>query len=429
MNRSVFNFSVSKYSFDMIVTLIVFRIVLFAVLYIPTVLFFRTQEIVYMWLSLYGAVNIINIVSVVFIAKKSKKDIVRYPMNVVQIILFALELSICTYIVYFTGGVMSGFVFLYIFTIIAASFFFSIYGGIFMSVIVVIIYGMVYYFQFKDMPYRVFYHYTNVLNTYYFNVISFFAIGFLTGFLARKIYISARLLEEKETVAFLGELSAKMIHEIKNPLSAVIGSAQMLETSTSKDRTEKLIELILKESRRIDKLMNNFFNVIKKKEPSVSSFDLSFLVREILESYSNKSEGENRRNWKLNIKSTSNIKGGEIKVESDRDLLAQMLINLIDNGFQVIEDKQYGFLSVTIDERSDTVIIEVRDNGGGIKESLYDKIFLPFISTKVRGSGLGLAICKNIADILKINIQYYNDTLLGEPGAVFRLHIPKFFIN
>ena len=101
----------------------------------------------------------------------------------------------------------------------------------------------------------------------------------------------------------------------------------------------------------------------------------------------------------------------------DAGHFARVLNNLIKNAIQAMPDNKLGIIALSCKRDEDRILVEIRDNGSGIEESLQDKIFTPNFSTKSSGMGLGLAIVRNIVERAGGNIWF--DTKIGEGTSFF----------
>lgn len=202
----------------------------------------------------------------------------------------------------------------------------------------------------------------------------------------------------------VGEISSKLAHEIKNPLAAIRGSVQLLSKGNIANR-DKLTNLIIKETDRLDNLLKDFFSLSKKREPEFLTFNVVELVNEILFLNMNDFERIGKDNYDLIL--IDRYPNG--LVYSDVDLLRQILINLINNAI----DESFNFenknkIEIEVLEVNERVQVTIRDNCGGIDKEIFNDIFLPFVSKKLKGSGIGLSVVKSLVDQLFIDLSYKN---------------------
>jgi len=216
---------------------------------------------------------------------------------------------------------------------------------------------------------------------------------------------SIKKIEEKmkkvEGLALIGELAAGIAHEIRNPMASISGSIQMIKGRLDGDDINtRLMEIVLREIKRLNELVNDFLLFARPKKAKLKSFDLSDLILESLELF------QNSRHWKAKVQVSPEI-SDHLTLVSDPELVKQILWNLFVNAFEAMPTG--GSLQIKAarengqgnasDDR-EWVRIVVRDTGKGFDESAMSHLFTPFFTTKEEGSGLGLAIVKRVVDTL-----------------------------
>ncbi|OGO77416.1 MAG: hypothetical protein A2Y23_08420 [Clostridiales bacterium GWB2_37_7] len=188
----------------------------------------------------------------------------------------------------------------------------------------------------------------------------------------------------------LGELSAGMAHEIRNPLTSIKGYAQYIKSELT-DKPELLsdVSTIICEVDRLNGIIDRFLIFARPNHPELQSEDINSLLRRVLELYN--------REIPSNIRLIINFEDLPI-VSIDADQMEQVILNILMNAVQAMPDggelgiktrylKQFGLAEIII-----------ADTGLGISPQNYDKIFEPFFTTKNKGTGLGLAICSRIVE-------------------------------
>lgn len=192
----------------------------------------------------------------------------------------------------------------------------------------------------------------------------------------------------KEKLAAVGEMAASLAHEIRNPLSSISGSAEVLltEPHISPDQ-QRLLEIIKRESRRLSNTLNQFLVQVRPPAPS-APVDLAPLLREAVELLRNGSEV--RPGHRIEYQSDE---GPHVCV-ADPDQIVQVFWNLARNGLQAMP--QGGKLAVGLWSVGPEVVLSVRDQGAGITREERERLFEPFHSKD--GTGLGLAIVYRIVE-------------------------------
>ncbi|MCK4572750.1 MAG: PAS domain S-box protein [candidate division Zixibacteria bacterium] len=226
----------------------------------------------------------------------------------------------------------------------------------------------------------------------------------------------AKLLEAKvrfaDRLAAVGELSASIAHEIRNPLAAISGSVEVLKGDLKVDgENERLMNLIVKESDRLTNLLNEFLTYARIDRPAYNKVELLHLVTETLEILHHHPSFHDQ--IRVQIEADESI----IYVVGDEGLIKQLLINLAVNACQALAGRA-GCLRFryVVNQEKGTVEMYVEDDGPGITPEHMKSIYKPFYSTKKEGTGLGLAIVHRICSALKLDITA--DSQVGE-GTTF----------
>jgi len=220
-----------------------------------------------------------------------------------------------------------------------------------------------------------------------------------------------------ERLAAVGEMAAKLAHELKNPLITIGGFARrLLKTLVTGSREHRYADTISKEVGRLEKMLTDILSFSSK--PMIcfnyANCDLEEILKECFEVCSTPLEDNN-------ISLVTSFAGGPWVVLGDAHQLKQVFLNLILNACECMEHG--GKIEVTLRKvflDKNSVMISISDTGGGIHPDMIKRIFDPFFSTKPQGTGLGLAIVKRI--LLNHNgvIEAANE---GQ-GAVFKIALP-----
>jgi two-component system sensor histidine kinase PilS (NtrC family) len=201
-----------------------------------------------------------------------------------------------------------------------------------------------------------------------------------------------RLQEElrmKDRMAAVGELAAGLAHEIGNPLAAISGSVQMLSSSLQGDAAQrKLIEILLKESQRLDRTIKGFLRFARPRERSSVVFDVARLLAENFELLRNSQEVSPGHRLQIDLEPPS------AKLIADPDQVSQIFWNLARNALRAMPEG--GTLKVVGRLREDSYRFEVIDTGRGMSEEQRANLFHPFQSFFDGGTGIGMAIVYRI---------------------------------
>jgi two-component system sensor histidine kinase HydH len=205
---------------------------------------------------------------------------------------------------------------------------------------------------------------------------------------------AARLeLERQETarLAHLGTLAAVLAHEIRNPLGAIKGFAQLAHENASPPN-RKPLAAIVRETRRLETLVNSLLLYGRTPEPVIRPADWEAVSTD-LAAFAREAIGTRP----IRFTSESRI----ARLSTDPELLKQALLNLIRNSVEAIPDGQNGSVSLRAAAAADgAVVISVEDDGPGVPEPVRAELFSPFVTTKASGTGLGLAISRKLVETL-----------------------------
>lgn len=198
-------------------------------------------------------------------------------------------------------------------------------------------------------------------------------------------------MQHAKTLAALGEMSATVAHEIRNPLAGIGGFAGLLERDLDGDDPRRaLVKKIVQGVSSLNKIVSNLLVYTRKMELNVLRVDFVSWMEDIL----NYAEVEIAKENK-DIAIVRDYGFGKMEARIDPEKLQQVFLNLIFNAIQAIEGKGAITIKADLDER-DFLRVAVIDDGKGIPADIQDKIFNPFFTTKEQGTGLGLAIVQRI---------------------------------
>lgn len=216
-------------------------------------------------------------------------------------------------------------------------------------------------------------------------------------------------LKKADRLAALGELSARMAHEIRNPLAALCGSVQLLSCSTViEEQDAKLLKIVTREAGRLDALISEFLMYARPVPPKLEKIALHrYIDEEIIFLV------QAPRFASVTMK---NLVPEFAEITADPNQLHQVIINLMQNAADAMPDG--GAVLVESTFTTDSVSISITDNGSGIGDDGLQHLFEPFWTTKPNGTGLGLAISYRI-------IEAHGGTLSAEspPGGGCRFVI------
>lgn len=222
-----------------------------------------------------------------------------------------------------------------------------------------------------------------------------------------------RVLRRSERLAALGTLAASVAHEVRNPLAAISGCAELLDAESLNEEDQRLVRVIRRESARLADIVTELLDYTRPRKPQRSKVDLARALTELAESFRADPSHEE-------IELVLSVPRDPVNVELDLAQLSQVLWNLVRNGVQAMAGS--GRLELGLQATPEHVRLNVRDFGHGIPAEHLDHIFEPFFSTKDGGTGIGLALVQRIVEEHGGAIEVFSS--VGE-GTRFVIELPR----
>lgn len=237
----------------------------------------------------------------------------------------------------------------------------------------------------------------------------------LTSLKAQRIELVKAYAEmaEQTSMAKVGRFSLLVAHEIKNPLSIIKGSMNILKKKEIDDRMRKeMFTYQEEEINRINLLVENFLFYSKPFEPDMRETDMNAFVDKLM----TKLDGVN---FESRTRVVRKIHGEPAMVMGDTALMERALNNILKNCFEACApDDTVELQTHTLDGQW---IVLIKDTGPGITDEALNNMFEPFFTTKAKGTGLGLAIVKDIIELHDGSVTAGNNE---EKGAYFKIYLP-----
>jgi two-component system, NtrC family, sensor histidine kinase HydH len=232
-----------------------------------------------------------------------------------------------------------------------------------------------------------------------------------------KVYLELRenvtKMKKAERLSAAGQLAASLAHEIRNPLASISGAAGILQRRAAPPEYQQdSLDIIQKESQRLNKLLTGFLNFAKPRSPRLQRTDVNELMLSVLSLVSHTAELNSNK-----LSYTPPTRGAEI--DCDPEQLKQVLLNLVINAIDASPAGSEICLRTLI--RESGTAIEIEDNGSGIPEDAVERIFDPFFTTKPKGTGLGLAISSMIVSQHGGTLSFHSNP---GGGATFLIELP-----
>ena len=207
--------------------------------------------------------------------------------------------------------------------------------------------------------------------------------------LERLVDEKTRAVLKSERLSAIGELSGRLAHDLRNPLSVIKMSVDLLkenhsETKISDPNVQKRLDYVERSIDRIAHQVDEVLDFVRVSPLQLSQVSINETIENSVK--------------KINTPENVEIKisGHDLKITCDPQKLDAVFLNLIVNGIHAMENG--GNLEIKISDNSNLVILDFIDSGPGIPDENLGKIFEPLFTTKQKGTGLGLSSCKNIVE-------------------------------
>ena len=316
---------------------------------------------------------------------------------------------------------------LYYLPIIYAAIFFGWRGGLVASAVSALCYIPHILMAWHHMP-------EYALNQYA-EIIVFFLVGTVTGVLAdqgrkqrkelelasaklakvnRDLQDSFEQIKRADRLSAIGQLSASLAHEIRNPLASIDGAANLIESPhASQEMRKGSLAIIHKETQRLNRLLTNLLDFARPRRPEFQPVDPNRLIDSIINLAGHSAEQKG-------ITLRKDVPAAVPSIECDPEQMKQVILNLVINAVQAMTGP--GEVLLAARPLDSSVMISVCDQGAGVVEENLDKIFDPFFTTKEAGTGLGLSV---VHQIVTQHGGVVNAERNPHGGMTFSLVIPQ----
>ena len=219
-------------------------------------------------------------------------------------------------------------------------------------------------------------------------------------------------LERDERLRAMGEMAARISHEIKNPLGSMELFLSMLQTGKLRVRDKKYVDHILFGVKTIDRIINNILSYTRPRSLALKNEKISKVIEDVLDFMS-----ISARAHSIEVRYNSSCDG---LCRFDPDLMKLVLMNFVSNAMEAIVNG--GTITIEVREEGKYTLVLVKDSGCGMSEEVRKNIFNPFFTTKDKGVGLGLFIVHNI---IKAHHGYVEVESQEGSGSSFFIYLPK----
>jgi len=196
-------------------------------------------------------------------------------------------------------------------------------------------------------------------------------------------------LQRQDRLAYIGELSAGLAHEIRNPVAAIRGAVDELSQVPATDRmVDRLTAIAMRESDHLNQIVQDFLDFARNPTDERQRIDVCEILEELVETLRRK------YNNGSGLAITLTRQGGVCVVSGDPSQLKQVFMNLAANGIEAMQMK--GTLEIAVAAEGGSIEVRFLDEGPGVEPDKLARIFEPFYTTKPSGVGMGLSVCQRI---------------------------------
>ena len=225
--------------------------------------------------------------------------------------------------------------------------------------------------------------------------------------LSSEVEKKTRELIKSEKMASVGQLSSRLVHDLRNPLTVVKSTVELLKLGNKKmdQKTSEKFERIERAFKKISYQIEDVLDFVRQSELHLKRQSISEIIETTISN--------------MDIPSTIKIRNDARKVviNCDSRKLEAVFTNIITNAIQASNEK--GEIKIKTLDDGDSAIIKIEDSGPGITKSTMTNIFEPLFTTKETGTGLGLSICKSIIE------QHGGSIEVSSPPTIFTIRLPK----
>ena len=222
--------------------------------------------------------------------------------------------------------------------------------------------------------------------------------------------------------------SNDLAHEIRNPLASLKSASELLDKTTEKNESEKLLKIINHDVERIERLITDYSQMLKDEaslsREKMSKINLIEIISNVADDFRHDLKNQNKK-IDINIKQKIFSKDGRF-ILGIENRMEQVIANLLDNSISFSDENKE--IEINVEETSKNLVVLIKDEGPGFSETSPQKIFKRFYSNRPKSfgkhSGLGLNIVKNIVELHKGTIAASNR--LNTKGAQVEVLLPKF---
>jgi len=221
-------------------------------------------------------------------------------------------------------------------------------------------------------------------------------------------------IRNKQKLASVGEMSARLAHEIRNPITGIANAVEIIIEESKDEANKPILEEIQRQANRVNKAISNLLNYSRSKELNLQEGDINEIIKSVMFFL------RNQVDQKI-IHFQADLDPNLTPFRFDPEQIENVLLNLGLNAIQTISEEGEVLFKTMVDPINKKLRIFVADTGPGIPEDKIHEIFNPFFTLRTEGTGLGLAIAKEIVEMHQGEIWVTNNP---QRGCTFNILLP-----
>ncbi|KOR90603.1 histidine kinase [Paenibacillus solani] len=225
---------------------------------------------------------------------------------------------------------------------------------------------------------------------------------------------------QNEKAEAVNHVAASLAHEVRNPLTTVLGFLQLIKSGTlPQEKIDRFLDISMDEIHRTEQILSEYLSISKPHLPFQQRIELTAQIKSVVElmtSYANMS----------NVTLSADYPSSPLYISGSPAELKQLLINFIKNAIEACKDVDNGMVNITVYEETDQVTVEIKDNGVGMTPEQLSRLGSIYYSTKMSGTGLGLTFSYQAIQAMNGSVSVRSSP---RSGAVFLITLPHADLN
>jgi two-component system NtrC family sensor kinase len=221
-------------------------------------------------------------------------------------------------------------------------------------------------------------------------------------------------LQNSQKLATIGEMSARIAHEIRNPITGIARAMEVIIADMKDSDHKPILEEIQRQANRVNQAISNMLRFSRSKDLFLEQGNINEVITSLV--FFLKHQAHDKE---VNIE--MELSEDIPQFSFDHELIENVILNISLNAIQSIPENGIIKLTTRYDSLKQFVIISLSDNGNGIPEEIGKEIFKPFFTSRTKGTGLGLAISKDIIEKHRGELWYENN---ADKGCTFFISLP-----